>query len=49
MPLPFAGFLTVILPFLTSVFFQVPPSSYDTYTVSDLRFRPLAAPSTVTG
>jgi hypothetical protein len=46
MSLPFAGFSTVILPFPPSVFFQVPPSSYDTCTVSDLRFRPLAAPST---
>ncbi|SPF05654.1 hypothetical protein [Streptomyces sp. MA5143a] len=44
-PFPFAGFFTVIPPFRTSVFFQVLPTSYETYTDSDLRFRPLAAPN----
>lgn len=47
--LPFAGFLTVILPFFTAVVLHVLPWSYETRTVGDLRFLPLAEPSTVTG
>ena len=46
---PLAGFFTVIRPLRTSAFFQVRPWSYDTYTDSDLRLRPLAGPWTVTG